>query len=563
MDALKKTARFFVPKAQKSEDGRDQWGSRASFVLAAMGGAIGLGNLLRYPSQVFNNHGLQWFVPYLIALAFLGIPILILEIAIGQAYHGGCVIAYNHLNKRTKGVGLAILINGYMIVVYYVPILAWVMNYFSKSFRSPLPWTGRPEEFWMEEVIANVAPVEGTGSSYLSYPDVGLIGETTGWCAFTWFVTWLCMFNGVGITGRVVYFTMGLPIFTMLVLVVRSLSLPNASDGLALYIGQWNGGQLGNGAIWQSALGQIFFSIGVGMGYFTSYASYNSPYANCVQDALIIAFSNSCYEVFAALAVFGVVGNIGLLPGDGTSLGTFVVGFLTYPEAIANMPGANFWAVLFFFTLMLLGISSAFALLDAVVTLLVDTDWGRRVPRWVISTSAVVVSFLLSLVYCTRFGFYLLDAVDTYVNYLALFFVVWCECVASTTVYRYKDVLGQVGGWTPFAIYNVGYIGGMVGGVALGQAVGPEAGAGLGFGLYIVGTGVSVLLSRTPDVPAPSFWGSNAMLSRFWYLAFYSVSVFLSFSHPFLPFRFDVPIQPPPPISLVTTQTKESNRKPP
>lgn len=79
MNTLKKVGNYLAPSANKDADGRDEWGSRTSFILASLGGAVGLGNLLRYPGQVFNNNGVQWFIPYLIALIFLGIPILMLE----------------------------------------------------------------------------------------------------------------------------------------------------------------------------------------------------------------------------------------------------------------------------------------------------------------------------------------------------------------------------------------------------------------------------------------------------------------------------------------------------
>ena len=89
MQSLRKLSkRLFSDNTKKTEDGRDQWGSRAGYVLASMGGAIGFGNLLRYPSQVFNNNGLQWFIPYLMAITLLAIPVLVLEVSIGQAYRG-------------------------------------------------------------------------------------------------------------------------------------------------------------------------------------------------------------------------------------------------------------------------------------------------------------------------------------------------------------------------------------------------------------------------------------------------------------------------------------------
>jgi solute carrier family 6 GABA transporter-like protein 1 len=80
--------------------------------IGAMGGAVGLGNLLRFPSVVFNNFGLQFFIPYFIALFFVALPLLVLEIAIGTVYRGGPVLAWHSLNKRAKGVGLAVVFNG-------------------------------------------------------------------------------------------------------------------------------------------------------------------------------------------------------------------------------------------------------------------------------------------------------------------------------------------------------------------------------------------------------------------------------------------------------------------
>ena len=93
---LKAAGRYFTKDSDnKDEDGRDQWQSRTSYVLASMGGTVGFGNLLRFPSQVFNNNGFQWFIPYFLSLGLVAIPTLILEVAFGATYHGGPVISYN------------------------------------------------------------------------------------------------------------------------------------------------------------------------------------------------------------------------------------------------------------------------------------------------------------------------------------------------------------------------------------------------------------------------------------------------------------------------------------
>ena len=450
-----------------------------------------------------------------------------LEISIGQAYRGGSVVAYNGINRRTRGVGLGVIVTGYIVATYYVPILSWVMHYFSRSFTSPLPWTGRGEEFYMQDVIANVDPIPGNVSGaavvdYTVYPGAGFVGETVGWVAFVWAMVYLCMFNGVGVTGRAVYFTMGLPLVMIIILIGRAVSLPNAIDGIRLYWAEWHGEKLASGDIWQAACGQIFFSIGVGFGYFTAYASYNSRFANAVQDSVIIALSNSLYEVIAGFAVFGIIGFLGLKPEDGVELGTFTVGFLTYPLVLAEMPGANVWAVLFFLTVAVVGLSSAFALVESMVTMLCDSGLGKRVPRIAITTTVVLVSFLFSLIYCTEFGFYLLDAVDTWINNLALLFIVWSEGVVATTLYRHTDVCSQVGR-AAYYTYSLCYVGAMFFGVVVAQAVSASAGAGTGFGIFILGSVAAVFLAKTPDSVPPRFWGKNSWVAKFWWLAFYPV----------------------------------------
>ncbi|KAL4964297.1 sodium:neurotransmitter symporter family protein [Aspergillus stella-maris] len=525
---FKKAASWLAPPPQQSAEGRDQWPSRAAFLLAAMGGCAGQGNLIRYPSVVYNNYGLQWFIPYFLAIFFVAIPALILEISIGQAYQGGTVIAFNNINRRLKGVGMGPILVSFIVTQYFTVNLAWIMNYFRNSFRSPLPWENRIEEFYMGDVIHNVDPVLGSLSSdnkevvaYTDYPGVSLLGETVGWSAFIWFLIWISIFRGVGLTGRVVYWTMGLPIVTTIIFVGRSLSLENASEGVRLLWATWRGGQLASGTVWQTAVGQVFFSTGIGFGYFTSYASYNAKHSNAVMDALLICGSNVLFENFAAFAVFGVVGYLRRWPQDGERLGAFVVGFLTLPEAVLHMPGANFWAVLLFFTLVVLGFSSAFVMLDAVATLIIDSG-HVKLSRPIVVTILTLVSFLMCLPYCTEFGFYLLDGIDRWINNICLIFVVWSEVVSASTVYRWKDVVEHTGLYG-FATYNFAYFGGQVIGVAVAHGEeDPAIGAGAGFGVYVFFSILAVYLSKTPTVPAPSFWGRNEFLSRFWYLAAYS-----------------------------------------
>lgn len=534
-----KGTQWFFPEPEKSEDGRDQWPSRAAFLLAAMGGCAGQGNLLRYPSVVYNNYGLQWFVPYLLAVFLIAIPALVLEIAIGQAFRGGSVIAFNNINRRLKGVGIGPVFVSFIVVQYFTVNLAWIMIYFRSSFTSPLPWENRIEDFYNNDVVANPTPVSGSltdagrdVAAYTTYPAVGLIGETVGWSAFIWFLIWISIFRGVGMTGRVVYFTMGLPIITTIVFVGRALSLDNAGAGVKLLWGTWRGDQLASGTVWQTAVGQVFFSTGIGFGYFTSYASYNQKHSNAVMDAVLICGSNVLFENFAAFAIFGIVGFLRRWPSPDERLGAFVVGFLTLPEAVLQMPGANFWAILLFLTLIVLGFSSAFVMLDVVATLLVDS--GIKYSRPVIVTALTLISFLMCLPYCTEFGYYILDGVDRWINNVALIFVVFCEVVSATTVYRWTDVIEQVG-LPAFVVYNLGYFGGLLIGITVAhglESAGP--GAGAGFGFFVACTVVAGVIAKSLEPRDTGIIARlKSQLSQLWYLAFYSVSKRVCFSYHF------------------------------
>ena len=131
--------------------------------------------------------------------------------------------------------------------------------------------------------------------------------------------------------------------------------------------------------------------------------------------------------------------------------------------------------------------------------------------------------------YCTEFGYYLLDAIDTNTNNFGLLFIVWAECVSTTILYRYRDVVGQVG-WPAFLVHNGGYISAKVIGLIIAHTASPGGGAGAGFGIYIIAVVTSLIIAKTPDSIPPRFWGANVWMNKLWWLGFYSVRLYTFFS---------------------------------
>ncbi|PVH98239.1 SNF-domain-containing protein [Periconia macrospinosa] len=522
MDKLKKFGNMIAPPPQKDAEGRDQWPSRTAFILASLSGVIGMGNFLRYPSTVFNNHGLQWFIPYLLALFLLAVPALALELAAGNAYRGGTVTAFNKISRRMRGTGFALNYVGLVVSIYFIPIIAWGMVFFQKSFTSPLPWAGDTENYFMYQVVSAVDP--DTSGRWVDYPGIDFDGRLVGWNAFLFLLVWACMFRGTGWTGRVVYFTMGMPLIVIAILIGRGASLPNAGDGIRLYFATWRSEVLAETRIWQDAVGQVFYSTGVGFGFYTAYASYNHHHANAAQDAVILAFTNAFLEASLAFAAFGIVGFMGMTPDPENPMGSYSLGFMTYPEAFVQMPGSNFWSALFFLTLAVVGVSSTFVMLDAVMTLIMDSAFARErhwSRAWV-ATVLVFIVFLLSLPNCTQFGYYYMDGIDRWINNVGLVFVVWAECVSATTVYRFEDVVDQVG-LPSFVIYNAGFFGAQLLSLVIGHTFSVPAGAGVGFFIFTLAAVGSVLTAKNPTVNATArLFGRNKHTSKLYYLAFYS-----------------------------------------
>eukprot|EP00306_Pavlova_sp_CCMP459_P006359 CAMPEP_0185162168 /NCGR_PEP_ID=MMETSP1139-20130426/6069_1 /TAXON_ID=298111 /ORGANISM="Pavlova sp., Strain CCMP459" /LENGTH=551 /DNA_ID=CAMNT_0027727479 /DNA_START=42 /DNA_END=1697 /DNA_ORIENTATION=- len=428
------------------ESTRDRWTGSVAFVLAAMGSAVGLGNLWRFPVLAARHGGGLFLIPYLIALFAVGIPLLLLELGIGQKYQFNGYDTMAHVNKYAKGVGLAGALVGALLNSYYIPILAYSLVYLGHSFRQvdgQLPWSKDPAGFFFGEVLQI-----SSGPDEQGY----MVPAIIGCVVLSWVIVALCIFKGAKLMSKVVMVTMPLPMLCLFCLIIRAVSLPGAGDGLYYYVaGGPNSTPLSDFSVWVDAFGQIFFSLSLGMSIMTTYGSYNDKgKTTLVRDGLIIALGNSCVSLLAGVAVFGTFGYLAKVQGvpveDVVTSGPGLA-FVVYPYAIALMPGGlgtqAFFAVVFFIMLFTLGLDSAFSLIETLAAIVIDQiprlSTGPKglflmqyATRENVALGLCFLSMFTSFGYATQGGLYYLDIVDYHLNLIlalmgasTLFIVGW------------------------------------------------------------------------------------------------------------------------------------------
>ncbi|OCT76122.1 sodium- and chloride-dependent transporter XTRP3A isoform X2 [Xenopus laevis] len=252
----------------------------------------------------------------MIMLILEGMPLLYLELAVGQLIRQGSIGAWKTISPYLGGVGIASVVVSFFLCIYYNVINAWAFWYLFHSFQEPLPWSNCPlnnnmsayieeceissptQYFWYRETI-NISPsIAHSG---------GIQWEQAVCLILSWLAVYVCILRGTESTGKVVYVTASLPYLVLLIYLVRGLTLHGAANGLAfMFTPKLD--QLANPKTWINAATQIFFSLGLGFGSLIAFASYNEPNNNCERHAIIVSLINSGTSIFASIVTFSIYG---------------------------------------------------------------------------------------------------------------------------------------------------------------------------------------------------------------------------------------------------------------
>lgn len=391
---------------------RGSFSSRRVFILAAIGSAVGLGNIWRFPYVAYENGGGAFVIPYLVALLTAGIPFLFLDYALGHKFRGSAPLSFARLRRGAEGLGWWQVGICFLIAVYYAAVLAWAVRYTFFSFGQA--WGDDPAAFFSGE--------------FLQLSDPGVTLSPVAGVLVPLLVVWVVVIGvlalgvqkGIGSTAMVF---IPILVLTFGALVVRSLFLPGAGAGLdALFTPDW--GALTEATVWGAAFGQIFFSLSIGFGIMITYSSYVHRDTDMPGAGLVVGFANSGFELLAGIGVFAALGfmaqangvAVGEVASDGVGLA-----FIAFPTIISEAPAGALIGVLFFGSLVIAGLTSLVSISEVVISAVRDKFDLTRVGATVAVTVPMAV---LSLVFLsTTSGLHVLDIVDHFINQFGILLV--------------------------------------------------------------------------------------------------------------------------------------------
>ncbi len=413
---------------------REQWGSQFGFLLAAVGSAIGLGNIWRFSYMAYDNGGGAFLIPYVAALLTAGIPLLILEFAIGHERIGSAPLAYAKIGRRWEWLGWwAVIFVMFGIELYYTVVISWCLNFFVYSFD--LSWGPDPNTFFFKKFLS----LSGSPSE-IGQVQTPILGALVA----VWFINWIILYRGVK-KGVELANRIFMPLLLLLtaILVFWALTLEGAMDGVKAYLTP-DFSKLSDTKVWIDAYSQIFFTLSLGFGIMIAYASYLPAKANISKNAILTVVINCGYSLFAGFAVFSVLGF--MAASEGKPIADVVtksigLAFVAYPKAVSMMPGGNLFGAIFFLCLFVAGISSSISIGEAFVAALIDKFGYNRKN---VVNAICILGFVGSILFTTQAGLLWLDIVDHFLTHYGLVLVGIFECILVGWFFRIKMLRNHV-----------------------------------------------------------------------------------------------------------------------
>ena len=342
---------------------RENFKSRTGFLLVSAGCAIGIGNVWRFPYVTGENGGGLFVLFYLAFLVLMGIPVLTMELAVGRASRKSAVLSYKTLEKpKSKWHihGWLCMIGCYLLMMFYTPVSAWMLDYFYKfatgTFKSGM----------------NSEQVSGVFNNLMASPVEMII-----WLAiivvFGFFVCSRGLQKGIEKVSKVMMVAL---LALIVILAINSMMLSNAGEGLSFYLVPDFGKvkDVGLGKVITSAMSQAFFTLGLGIASMEIFGSYMNKDRTLYGEAVQICALDTFVAIVAGLIIFPACFSFGVQPDQGPALI-----FVTLPNVFVNMTGGRIWGTLFFLFMTFASFSTVIAVFENIMSFAMDMfGWSRN-----------------------------------------------------------------------------------------------------------------------------------------------------------------------------------------
>lgn len=401
-----------------------QWDSSLAFIFAMIGAAVGLGNIWRFSYVLYSNGGGSFFIPYLIAIAIMGVPFLILEYGVGFSFKESFSSIMKKINPKFEIIAWILVLFVFIVTIYYMVILSWDLVYLGSSFT--FSWGTDAAHYFVNTV---------GGSSNLSNASFLLIPTTIGvlllW-VILWFISHKNVDKGIGKVSKIL-----IPALFVIMgcIIVYALTLPGAGIGIAtLLTPDW--GKLLDVNIWLAAFAQIIFSLSMGQAIALTYASYLPENSKLIDNVLIVVASNSLFEICTAFGVFSILGYMSYTGGTPMvqliTEGTGLI-FIVFPMIFNIMgPIGRILAPLLFLAILFAGITSALGFFEPMLNSTSNKlGWSRKKTATILS----IIGCIFSIILTTGISSYLVGIIDSFVNEFGILLLIGIQCIIFAWFY--------------------------------------------------------------------------------------------------------------------------------
>uniref|UniRef100_A0A0N4ZY49 Transporter n=1 Tax=Parastrongyloides trichosuri TaxID=131310 RepID=A0A0N4ZY49_PARTI len=481
---------------------RGQWDNKWQFILTCIGFAVGLGNIWRFPAVAYENGGSAFLLPYLICSILIGIPVLLIEMSLGQFSQAGAAVTYGRMTPLFSTLGWGMMSVSAFISTFYIVVFTWITYYIIEITSGRLMEISTCGHKWNTQYcVSNYADYECSfkpgnlfNASYIAFngtchlvPDdvepsmhkmeifnnhsidynrTVNAGEEyffrymlnfssnfnegifnfNGYLIFLFTMLWamvtFIILKGVSIIGKLSLVASTLPYIIILGFFAFSLTLDGAYKGIEYYLLKPDFKKIFQLTTWKAAANQICFSLSAGIGGLLSLTSYNRRDHNIYKDVIILILADAFMSIVGGVTVFSILGfmakKIGKDISDVIKSGT-TLAFIVYPEAALYSPTPTIFALSFFIMLFLLALTTQICHIDNIVVGFYDNFVGLRNNKFLSCLMPITVLYVVGLTMTSSSGIYIFHIFNEFACSFNVLIMIAIECIMVAWIYSFKN----------------------------------------------------------------------------------------------------------------------------